>query len=104
MWYAYLGRLFSKIGTQMAAALGAILAVLGLVWGHRRRVDSAGKAGRKEGAESERERIQQDTERESEYLERRRDEIKDKITRDTATDSDLRDRMRAAATRPSDKP
>ena len=104
MWYAYLGKLFSQIGRQMAAALGAILAVLGLIWGHRRRVDSAGKAGRREGAESERERIQQDTERESEYLERRRDEIKDKITRDTATDSDLRDRMRRGAARPSDKP
>ena len=97
MWHEYIARLLSQIGGKLAAIAAAIGAFALLVIGHRRSVSKAGRQGRTEGAKEERARVERETEQITEYLETRRDEIKQNIASSTATDSDLRDRMRRAA-------
>ena len=97
MWHAYLARLFSQIGAQLAAVGAAIGAVLLLIAGHKRSVSKAQREGTKTGAKVERERIKQDTEKATEYLEQRADEIEREINDSTADPDDLRQRMRDAA-------
>ena len=89
--------LLAAAGGQIAAVIAGIVAVVGAIFYHKSKVSSAEKTGRDDGVAIERERIKQDTEQATEYLEQRADEIEDQVRRDTATDDDLRQRMRDAA-------
>lgn len=78
---------------RQATAIGvAILAVVGLIAGHRRKVSRAETAGRKEGERQERERIQQETKKVEQRMEERANEVR----ADTADidDHELADRLR----------
>ena len=97
MWHEWLGRLFSKIGAQLAAVGAAVAGVLLLVVGHKRSVRKAERQGREDGTAIERDRIKQNTEKATEYLEQRADEIEENTRRDTADRDDLLDRMRRNA-------
>lgn len=98
MWFEYLGTLFSKIGAKLAAFIAAVVAVVLLIFGHRRKVDKARKSGRKSGQEAERDRVKRETVKESakvkdaaneirkEHANLDRDELRRRM-RDSATDS-----------------
>ena len=95
MWYAYIGKLFSKIGAQLTAAGAAVFAVLLLIFGHRRAVDNAEKRGAKIGTAVERDRISRETIREQMTIKESARETRQKYA---DLDSDeLRRRMRASA-------
>ena len=89
--------LFAAAGGQIAAVIAGIVAVVGALFYHKTKVSSAERAGRDDGASIERERIKQDTEKATEHLEQRADEIEREINDSTADPDDLRQRMRDAA-------
>ena len=89
--------LLAAAGGQIAAVIAGIAAVVGALFYHKTKVSSAERAGREDGASIERERIKQDTEKATEYLEQRANEIENQVRRDTADPDDLRERMRNAA-------
>lgn len=99
----WITKLLAQIGGQLAAIGAAIAAAVSALLYHRVRVRRAETQGQRDGATIERRRIEEDTRKATEYLEQRANEITEEIERDTATDDDLRERMRDAA-RPSDKP
>jgi hypothetical protein len=94
---ATLSSMFASAGGWIAAVLAAIAALFGGVVYHKTKVSKAEKTGKADGAAIERDRIRQDTEQAQDYLEQRANEIEDEVRRDTATDDDLRQRMRDAA-------
>ena len=103
MWYEWISKTLAAAGTQLAAIGAAIAAVVSAIAYHQHKVGRAEKAGKKDGAAIERDRIRTDTERATEYLERKADEIEDQVRRVTATDDDLRQRMRDASSDSSAK-
>lgn len=88
----WMKNLWKALGRQATAIGVAILAVVGLIAGHRRKVSQAQKTGRKEGTSEERQRIQSETDRVSAEMKERACEIH-KDT-DDITDYDLAERMR----------
>lgn len=94
---ATLGSMFASAGGWITAAIAAIAALFGGVVYHKAKVSKAEKTGKEDGAAIERDRIRQDTRKETDEIKDRADEIEDEVRRDTATDDDLRQRMRDAA-------
>ena len=84
-----------------AKYMGVVAAVVGfamLFLGHKHKVKQAQKAGRKEGVETERKRVQSETVKKSAAIKEKANEIKQQGAVDTADIDDLRKRMRDAAT------
>lgn len=98
MWYEFIARMMSRAGGYLAAAGAAIGGAVLLIFGYRRRVDRAEQQGRTEGEAIERDRVRRETKQITENMEKRADEVKKDVASDTATDDDLRRRMRASAT------
>jgi len=94
---ATLSGMFASAGGWIAAVLAAIAALFGGVAYHKTKVSKAEEQGKEDGAAIERDRIQRDTHKETDEIKERADEIEDEVRRDTATDDDLRQRMRDAA-------
>ena len=98
MWYEWLGKVLSQVGSKLAVAGAAVVAVFLLIFGHRRKVSTANKQGVKTGVELERDRVRDETERTQERIKERVDEIEKDITNGTADRDDLLDRMRREST------
>ena len=89
--------LFAAAGGQIAAVIAGIVAVVGAIFYHKAKVNSAEKAGRDDGASIERDRIRHGTDKAIDAMEQRADEIEENTRRDTADRDDLLDRMRRSA-------
>lgn len=92
-----IAELFAAAGGQIAAVIAGIVAVFGAIFYHKTKVNRAEDKGRDDGAAIERDRIRTEADKATEYLEQRADEIESEVRRDTATDDDLRQRMRDAS-------
>ena len=97
MWWAWIANAMRRAGGYLTWLGAAIAGAAFLIFGHRRKVNRAEQQGRTDGAAIERDRIQQETEKATEYLEQRADEIEREINDSTADPDDLRQRMRAGA-------
>lgn len=93
----WIAGLFAAAGGQIAAVIAAIAAVFGAIFYHKTKVTSAEKEGRDDGAAIERDRIRRDTDKATDAMEQRADEIEENTRRDTADRDDLLDRMRRNA-------
>ena len=101
MTVLWLKAVWKSLGRQATAIGVAILAVVGLIAGHKRKVSQAEKTGRKEGTSEERQRIQTETAKVSAQMKERADEVRT----DTASldDDTLADRMRSQQRRIRDR-
>ena len=94
---ASISAMVSAAGGWIAAVVAAIAALGSAVVYHKHKVNKAEDQGQKDGAAIERDRLSQHTTNQTEKLERKADENEQEVNRDTATDDDLRRRMRDAA-------
>lgn len=97
MWYEYIGKLLTNIGSKFVAAGAAIVSIALLIFRYRRKVNKAKQQGVETGTQVERERIKNQTEKQSEEIKDDANEIRQKIA-DIADDTDARrNRMRSSA-------
>lgn len=97
MWYAYLGKLFAKIGKEIVVFGGAIAAFALLILGHKRSVKKAKNEGIDEGKKTQQAEIELETKTRALKIKDKAHEIKTEIERDTHDIDSLRKRMRDAS-------